>query len=202
MADQADRSHARFESLLEEALRQPEARAAVFHEIEAQFGQERAVLVADVDSFTATTVKHGILAFLLVLHQVQQATRPILARNGGLALKSEADTLFCLFPTVPQALRAAREVRQALAELDLRLCDGSPVTLGIGIGYGALLNLADTDALGAEVNFAYKLGEDVARRGEILLTRAAREQVPEGEHAFEERSAVVSGLTLPYFVLR
>jgi class 3 adenylate cyclase len=41
-----------------------------------------------------------------------------------------------------------------------------------GIGYGEVLDLED-DVFGLEVNLASKLGEDLARPGQVLLTPAA-----------------------------
>ena len=60
--------------------------------------------VADMDSFTATTARYGIVPFLMLIHQVEQLARPALERHRGQLLKSEADTLFCLFDTAEDAL--------------------------------------------------------------------------------------------------
>jgi class 3 adenylate cyclase len=196
---QGSREH--FRALLEQAVEQPERRAEIIREIEGVFNQEKAVLVADLDSFTATTAEHGILTFLVLLVQVHRLTRPILERHGGLLLKSEADTLFCLFDQVDDAIRAGCEIRACLRSTGLQTANGSPVTIAMGIGYGTMLNLGNEDALGAEVNFAYKLGEDVGRGGDILLTWAAHAQARDPEHRFEERAATVSGMRLPYFAL-
>ena len=60
--------------------------------------------------------------------------------------------------------------------------DAEKVLLCVGIGYGEVLRVGDTDIYGAEVNAACKLGEDIARAHEILITGAgAREaRLPEG----------------------
>ena len=194
-------SREHFRALLEQAVEQPERRAEIIREIEGVFNQEKAVLVADLDSFTATTAEHGILAFLVLLVQVQRLTRPVLEKHGGLLLKSEADTLFCLFDEVNDAISAGCEIRSCLRGTGLHTANGSPVTIAMGIGYGTMLNLGNEDALGAEVNFAYKLGEDVGRGGDILLTQAAHARVRSPDCCFEERTARVSGMSLPYFVL-
>jgi class 3 adenylate cyclase len=46
------------------------------------------------------------------------------------------------------------------------------VRFSYGIGHGKLLDL-DGDLFGLEVNLASKLGEDLARPGEVLLTPSA-----------------------------
>lgn len=73
----------------------------------------------------------------------------------------------------------------------------------IGIGYGAILNIAGEDMYGDEVNLASKLGEDVAQRGEILLTAAARARIDpaRGGTATRAESVSISGLALDYHVL-
>ncbi len=197
--ERGSREH--FRALLEQAVAQPSRRAEIIREIEATFNQEKAVLVADLDSFTATTAEHGILSFLILLVQVQRLTRPVLEQHGGLLLKSEADTLFCLFDEVDDAIRAGCEIRACLRSTGLHTANGSPLTIAMGIGYGTMLNLGNEDALGAEVNFAYKLGEDVGRGGDLLLTRAARARVEDPAYEFEERAATVSGMRLPYYAL-
>lgn len=195
-------SRRRFVELLNQALEEPLRREEIVREIERDFTQERAVLVADLDSFTASTVEHGIIAFLILLQQVQRLTQPVLRRHGGLPLKSEADTLFCLFDHVEPALHAAIEIRECLEGAGLQVANsGTPVTVAMGLGYGRILNVGDEDALGAEVNFAYKLGEDIGRGGDILLTAAARERVEDPRYRFDSRSALISGLQLPYHAL-
>jgi class 3 adenylate cyclase len=49
---------------------------------------------------------------------------------------------------------------------------------------------------GSEVNLASKLGEDLAQRGEILLTEAAHERVKKGVHEYEPLQLSISGLQL------
>lgn len=57
-----------------------------------------------------------------------------------------------------------------------------------------MLRIGDTDVFGAEVNAASKLGEDVARAWEILVTAAVREQAAaEPGLQFEEIAEVPPG---------
>lgn len=49
------------------------------------------------------------------------------------------------------------------------------ILLCVGIGYGVMLRIGDTDVFGAPVNAAAKLGEDTAKTGEILVTDAVAE---------------------------
>jgi class 3 adenylate cyclase len=58
-----------------------------------------------------------------------------------------------------------------------------------------VLLIGTHDLFGSEMNLASKLGEDVAGRGEILLSAEARARVP-NESALSEISVPLSGLTL------
>jgi adenylate cyclase len=187
--------------LLDRAVDRPHQREEVAREIEATFGRDQAVLVGDMDSFTATAARHGIVTFLVLIHQVERLLRPVLERHRGRLLKSHADTFFCLFDRVDDAFAAAREMNCLLSEARTHLPE-SRLTLAIGIGYGRILVFGDEDALGSEVNFAYKLGEDIGQAGEILLTQSARDALPGEDANFERREAVVSGLSLPYYAAR
>ena len=64
----------------------------------------------------------------------------------------------------------------------------------MGIGYGEMLRVGDLDVWGREVNAASKLGEDTAKAGDILLTRAAVESAGTLEGiTFERIQATVGG---------
>ena len=51
--------------------------------------------------------------------------------------------------------------------------------LCVGIGYGHMLRVGQRDVFGQEVNAASKLGEDIAKAGQILITDAVRAEVGE-----------------------
>jgi class 3 adenylate cyclase len=59
------------------------------------------------------------------------------------------------------------------------------------LGFGRVLRIGDRDVYGSEVNAAAKLGEDIARAGEILVTDAVSKAAP--EHVFEPISEVPPG---------
>jgi adenylate cyclase len=73
-------------------------------------------------------------------------------------------------------------------EMDIYLC--------IGIGCGDVLMLEGEDMYGSEFNLAAKLGEDLAERGEILLTAAAFENLAGDKQDWERVDFSISGLEL------
>ena len=190
---------ANFERLLDEMIERPEAEAALTAEIDRDFGEDRAVLVLDMTGFARTTRSHGIAAFLLMIYQMKMLTTPCIEAAGGVVVKSEADNLYCLFPDVDSAVRGSQAIMARLAAETATLPSERRLYASIGIGYGRILNVEASDIFGDEVNLASKLGEDIAQQGEILLTPAARTQVP--ALAVREESVSISGMRLTYFAL-
>src|SRR5436190_1650277 len=78
-----------------------------------------------------------------------------------------------------RALRCGIEMQHACQKLNQRRRPEEQVLLCLGIGFGRVLRLGDTDVYGQEVNAASKLGEDTARPDEILVTAAARRSAGE-----------------------
>jgi adenylate cyclase len=190
----------RLDELLSQIIDHPERRAQISDEIEATFTQRRAVLVLDMSGFSRTTQVHGVVSFLMMIHQMRLLAVPTIEARGGLLMKAEADNLYCLFDDVDAAVGAAREVIRQLSTVNPLLPAGRKLYASIGIGFGEILVLGDEDLFGDEVNLASKLGEDVAQGGMILLTEAARAALP-GPVASTEERASISGLTLVYHVI-
>jgi class 3 adenylate cyclase len=90
-----------------------------------------------------------------------------------------------------QALKAVNEALPAAEEL----------AVAIGIGYGPVLMIGEYDIYGDEMNLACKLGEDLAQRGEVLLTRQAHTALGETPWRFIQEEYSVSGIELEAFRL-
>ena len=194
-------SRATLERLLSEMIEQPERREAISTDIESIFAQDKAVLVLDMSGFSRTTRQHGIVSFLLMIHQMRLMARPAIENHKGLLLKAEADNLFCLFDTVLDAIGAAREIVGRLSTVNLILPEDRRLYASVGIGYGRILNVEDEDLFGDEVNLASKLGEDVAGRGAVLLTSQAQAQIQDAAIPTREELLSISGLSLEYHVV-
>lgn len=192
-------SRAHLEEILGEMIERPEEQAQLAALIDEDFGEARAVLVLDMSGFSATTQKHGIVCFLLMIHQLKLLARPAIEQAGGLLVKAEADNLYAMFEDVGPAVAAARAIMGRLDTVNPLLPESRRLYAAIGIGYGRILNVDEEDMFGDEVNLASKLGEDIAQAGEILLTAAARRRAEPLGIAAREREAQISGLTLPMY---
>ncbi len=195
-------SRANLERLLDEIIQQPERRAEIAQNIDTVFGQDKVVLVLDMSGFSRTTQRHGIVAFLLMIHEMRLIAKPSLQTHGGLLVKAEADNLFCLFDTVDAAVGASREIRDRLNVANMLLPEDHRLYVSVGIGYGRILNIGDEDLFGDEVNLASKLGEDMAQQGEILLTANARAALQDATIQTREETVSISGLSLAYHVVQ
>lgn len=168
----------------------PADRAALEEEVWREFGVRMAILALDMSQFSATVRRSGIVAYLQLVRRMRVLTAPLVAAAGGDVVKYEADNMMAVFPDVPQAVAAAIAIDREFAR------DGR-ITAGIGIDYGNFLRIPEHDCFGDPVNIAYKLGEDVAKGGEILITPSARERLDLSQApAMRERRITLSGLDL------
>lgn len=204
MADQSGHSTSarrHFEALLSAIFDNPDCRDAVIEEIERTYGCDCAVMVLDTSGFTRTTRKHGIYAFLLMVHQIKRLARPLVEEHAGRVVKEEADNLFCLFPTCDQAVAASHAIVARLDGANSDLPEDLRLYASIGIAHGRVLDLAGEDLFGDTVNVACKLGENVAQRGEILITEDGFGRI-QSVVSSRRMEVSVSGLALSYRVLR
>ncbi len=192
-------TRANLERLLNEMIERPESRAEITRELEELYGQDKAVMVLDMTGFSRTTHQHGIVPFLLMIHQMRLVACPCVQEEGGQLLKAEADNLFCLFDSVADAVRASQKITRHLRTANRLLPEEHRLYVSIGIGYGRILNIENHDLFGNEVNLSSKLGEDVAQMGDILLTAAARAQLQDPGIECREETISISGLELAYF---
>ncbi|MDT5156023.1 MAG: hypothetical protein QOC61_1476 [Acidobacteriota bacterium] len=181
---------------LQERNEHPERAAEIDAKIRQVFGETLAVFVMDMAGFSRQTIRHGIIHFLAQIHRMHAVASPVIESNGGELIKYEADNLFAVFPEVDAAVAAAIELDRSLELANTMLSDEYDMHGEFGIGYGDILLINNDDMYGSEVNLASKLGEDLAQRGEILLTEAAYQRVEKGLHEYEPLQMSISGLQL------
>lgn len=118
-----------------------------------------APLVIDMCGFTRLMAEEGVAAAMAAVARLREVGRAAIEAEGGTLVNAFADNLFAVMPSVGAAHRAAVAI-------------GAAIAISAGIGWGELV-IDGLDIWGDEMNAASKLGEDVARCGEILLTEAA-----------------------------
>lgn len=189
------------EQLLEQLSEQPERQTEITQLIDDIFGQHKAILVLDMSGFCRTAREHSIILVLSMIQQMRRILTPCVEKQGGQLIKAEADNLFCLFDTVIDALQSCGEMQNCLEAANMTLPEHCRLNVSIGIGYGHILNIENKDLFGDEVNLASKLGEDIARAGEILLTENALARLHQNASCVQEKTIEISGFSLRYHVI-
>ncbi|MFN8525905.1 MAG: adenylate/guanylate cyclase domain-containing protein [Chloroflexota bacterium] len=188
---------ARLNGLLRDYNEYPERRERIVAEIRRAFARQLALLVIDSSGFTRGVQRDGIIHFLALLERLGRLIVPIIERHGGRVIKVDADNYFAGFTDVTDAAACAIEVCAAVAIANEPLPAAEEIYVAIGVGFGEVLLVGDHDVFGAEMNAACKLGEDLAERGEILLTANAHAALPEQRpYATEEVGFTISGVEL------
>jgi len=129
----------------------------------------------------------------------QRLLIPILEKNDGILLKVEGDSFLVIFRNTVKAIQSSIEMQRALSVYNQEKSDEEKVLLGIGIGYGKMLRIGDEDVFGAEVNAASKLGEDISKSGDILITESVKNKIESALNIVcEEIAEVPSGANKAY----
>jgi len=170
--------HAEFDDLIAEFSDEPDPdRAeAIRLKIWDQYGVEGTVFISDMASFSSTSRKLGVCHFLKMIHRTRQIVAPVIEANNGILLKCDADNCYAYFDKPDDAIRASFEVNAALFGANEGFGIGEQIYLSVGIDYGRVLLVGGVEFFGDPVNTASKLGEDLAVREEVLVTRRAIEQ--------------------------
>lgn len=167
-----------------------------------EFGTEYAVFVLDMSGFSMLTRKYGIVHYLSMVKRMQLTTEPIIKSFGGEMLKYEADNCFAVFPDPLAAVQAAIAMQHSFASENILTSDDQDIHIAVGIDYGKLLIVGHEDCFGDPVNRASKMGEDIAGRGDILISQEAQDMIPaEANIKTREVNISISGISIPAYIV-
>ena len=139
-----------------------------------KYGYRRAILSLDMTDFTLTTMRDGELRSLLRILDAQKICGPVLQEFNAELIRFFADDIIALFEDPSAALDAAFEIHRRIGLFnESQLAGDNATECGIGIGFGDVLAIGPNLSQGTEMVQASKLGEDIARANEILLTEQA-----------------------------
>ncbi len=150
-----------------------------------EFGCERTVLVLDMAGFTRTSREHGVVYYLTLIEKMRRLTGPLVVEAGGRAVKYEADNLFAVFPDPESGMKFLERTYTAMDEANAGIDTAAQIHICAGLDHGKIL-LDQADFYGDAVNVASKLGEDLARRGEVLISQVVNEAISAERYRFEE----------------
>lgn len=169
-----------------------------------RYGETVAALILDSSGFSRVTESHGIIHFLSRLMLLRNICQPLFNHHNCKRLHFEADNAFAIFDSVEDAIASARELHQKVYEARLMLTETERFRVSMGIGYGKMLFSETLEGyFSEEMNFASKLGEDIARGDETRLTESAYNRArPDSVAGFEAQTINVSGVSLNHYLLK
>lgn len=192
-------SEDRLENLIQERLRPGASKEIIDQRIWDLFGEEWCIMFTDLSGFSRGVAKFGIIHFLQTIFESERLLIPIIENHDGILLKVEGDSFLVIFRNVHKAIQCAVTMQRTLKDYNRDKSDEEKVLLCVGLGYGRVLKIGDSDVYGAEVNASSKLGEDTADAWEILATEGLKEKAGAIDGiAFEEIDEVPSGVNRAY----
>lgn len=193
-------SEDRIEKLIAERLTAGADKAEIDARIWDLFGEEWAVMFTDLSGFSSGVASFGIIHFLQIIYESQRLLIPCIDRHDGILLKVEGDSMLVIFRNVAKAIECAVAMQHACGKYSVARDPAEQIRLCVGLGFGRVLRIGDRDVYGTEVNAAAKLGEDIAKAGEILVTDAVR--VATGPtHVFAAISTIPPGANAAFQLL-
>lgn len=156
-------------SAADDAQRQGQIRNNIWD----RYGTTGAAFISDMANFSSISRTLGICKFLKLIHRAREIVAPVISANNGMLLKWDADNCFAFFPDVSDAIQASFDIDAALFRSNQDREIEEHIYLSVGIDYGDILLVGDCDFFGDPVNAASKLGEDLAARGDTLVTERA-----------------------------
>lgn len=146
------------------------------HAFNSKYLTQVAILCLDITGFTQAAMKRGTLYSLFRILDVQKVCGPVFHQFNARLIRAFADNLTVLFDDPNDALMAALDVHSRIQSFNRsELAGKDPAQCCIGIGYGQVYAIGIDQAMGNEMNKASKLGEDIARGSETLITECAYE---------------------------
>lgn len=193
-------SEDRIEKLIAERLQPGADKEQIDARIWDLFGEQWAVMFTDLAGFSRGVASFGIIHFLQIIYESQRLLIPCIDAHDGILLKVEGDSMLVIFRNVAKAIDCARAMQRACEGYSASRAEAEQIRLCVGLGFGRVLRIGDRDVFGNEVNAAAKLGEDIARAQEILVTDAVREAAGT-THRFEPIDKVPPGAKAAFRLL-
>lgn len=195
-------SEDRLESLIHKRLEPGADKEKIDQRIWDLFGEVWCVMFTDLSGFSRGVAKFGIIHFLQTIYESERVLLPVIDEHDGILLKVEGDSFLSIFRNVNKAMQAAIAMQAKLKLYNVDKAEEERILLCVGLGYGRILRIGDSDVYGAEVNAASKLGEDWAESGEILITGAVHDHAePQSGVSFEKLAEAPPGVDAAFRVL-
>jgi class 3 adenylate cyclase len=175
--------------------------AALDKRINAECGAELTVVSCDSSGFSKKTHEHGIIEFMDNMVKCHDALEKIVGRHGGVTLSNKADNLMLIFDEPAAAAACSIEMHRWLKKRNKGLPEHKKYNICVGIHHGSLLRFAD-DAYGPAVNVAFKLGEDVAAKDELLVSGQVNGMIKGKFRTDYSKHVTIGGMTFDVYKVK
>ena len=139
-------------------------------EIWDRFGEKTVILVIDMSGFTQTVKKYGIVHYLSMIYKMNKIVAKTVKATYGRVIKFEADNAFIVFKVPSNALKCTFKLMKNFKQYNKTVDKKYHINIKCGIDYGDCLFPTENDLFGDVVNVASKLGEDIAKKDQILIS--------------------------------
>ena len=195
-------SEGRLYDLIAQRLLPDANKAEIDQRIWDLFGEEWCVMMTDLAGFSRRVAEYGIIHFLQTIYESERLLLPVIEQHEGFLLKTDGDSCLAIFRKPQKALQCALVMQQTLIPYNEAKLEQERVHLCVGLGFGKILRVGNTEVFGAEVNAACKLGEDVAKQGETLVTGAFQQACKDfAGVAYQKLASAPAGADAAYKVL-
>ena len=133
-------------------------------------------MFTDLSGFSRRVAEFGIIHFLQIIHESSGCSSRSSKRTTASCSRSRATASSSSSATAQGGRVRDRDAARLRAAQRAARARGA-ILLCVGLGFGRVLRIGDHDVFGAEVNAASKLGEDIARPWEILVTGSVKQAV-------------------------
>ncbi|MBN06144.1 adenylate/guanylate cyclase domain-containing protein [Ponticaulis sp.] len=143
------------------------------------FGENWAIMFTDLVGFSRSVDSYGIIHFLNSIYSSRELFRPIVNDFNGWLIQEHADSLLVAFRNPSNALGCAIDMQKSTRDYNQDLEEKDKIIVCIGLGYGKVLRVGKSNLYGQQVNATSRLGEDIAKGQEILITQKFKDSVNE-----------------------
>ena len=175
--------------------------AAIDRKINEACGTELTVVSCDSSGFSKKTHEHGIIEFMDNMVKCHDALEKIVARHRGITLSDKADNLMLIFSEPVKAVACSIDMHRWLKKRNRGLPEHKKYSICVGIHHGALLRFTN-DAYGPAVNVAFKLGEDVAAKDELLVSGQVNEMIKKSFCTDYSKHVTIGGITFDVYKVK
>jgi hypothetical protein len=160
--------------LMEERLTPGADHGNIDERIRAAFEEEWCIVHTNMSTPWTPGPSSATMNYLCLVHEMKRMTRPIIEASSGIILKVIADRFLAIFRQPHDALAGLLQVNRRLASYNEGRSADDRIAIGAGMGFGKVLRIGRDDVFGAEASYAFRLGGQLARPFDILVSDATR----------------------------